>query len=175
MTRHRLDNSRWGFESNCFVCEESNLSGLRIPFFHDDESAEVVADFALGPAFSGAPNYVHGGLLLAIMDEAMAWAAIALGGVMALTRQTSTTFLRPVRVEYPHRVVAALDARPDDWAEPRPDAGLLAISAHIVPQGGLPADACARAAASFVPLSPGPAREALGRAAAGADAGYVRG
>lgn len=167
MTWHRLDNSRWGFESNCFVCEESNSSGLRIPFFHDDEAAEVVADFALGADFSGAPSYVHGGLLLAIMDEAMAWAAIALAGAMALTQQTSTTFLRPVPVGCPHRVVAALEGGQHG--------GILAISAHILPQGGMPAEVCARAEASFVPLSAGPAREALGGVAAGADAGYLRG
>jgi hypothetical protein len=41
--RDRLLNSRWGFESNCFVCEERDDSGLRIPFFHDRDDDAVVA------------------------------------------------------------------------------------------------------------------------------------
>ena len=42
MTRHRLDNDAWGFESSCFVCEGRNERGLRVPSFHDDGSGRVV-------------------------------------------------------------------------------------------------------------------------------------
>ncbi len=73
-----LENARWGFESNCFVCEPRNDAGLRIPFFHDEASATVTATFTLDDRFSGAPSYLHGGVLLAVLDEAMAWATIAL-------------------------------------------------------------------------------------------------
>jgi len=31
----RLHNDDWGFESNCFACEQRNERGLRIQFFHD--------------------------------------------------------------------------------------------------------------------------------------------
>ena len=70
----RLRNDAWQFRSNCFVCEPSNTAGLAIPFFHDDEAGTVVADFTLDERFSGAPHYVHGGVALAVLDEAMAWA-----------------------------------------------------------------------------------------------------
>jgi acyl-coenzyme A thioesterase PaaI-like protein len=93
-----LLNSRWGFESNCFVCEASNTEGLRIPFLHDAEQRRVVAGFELDDRFSGAPSYVHGGIVLAVLDEAMAWAAIAVAGVFAVTKETTTRFRRPVRV-----------------------------------------------------------------------------
>ena len=33
-----LTNDRWGYESNCFVCEQSNEQGLQIPFQLDDDS-----------------------------------------------------------------------------------------------------------------------------------------
>jgi acyl-coenzyme A thioesterase PaaI-like protein len=72
-----IHNEDWGFESNCFVCEPKNGHGLRIPFFHDTDTDVVFADFELGRDFSGAPSLVHGGLLLAVLDEAMAWACIA--------------------------------------------------------------------------------------------------
>ena len=103
-----LTNAAWGFESNCFVCEPANPHGLRIPFFHDDEAGTVTAEFRLGAPHSGAPHYVHGGVLLAILDEAMAWAAIALAGRFAVVQSTATTFDRPVRVDEVHRVEASV-------------------------------------------------------------------
>src|SRR5699024_8543549 len=80
-----LTNDQWGFESNCFVCEARNDAGLRIPFFHDEDTGTVTATFTLDDRFSGAPSYVHGGLLLAVLDEAMAWAAIAVAHRWAMT------------------------------------------------------------------------------------------
>jgi uncharacterized protein (TIGR00369 family) len=104
----RLHNEDWGFETNCFVCEPQNQSGLRIPFFHDTERSLVVADFELGDAFSGAPTLVHGGVSLAILDEAMAWACIAIGRQWAVTTETSARFLRPVRIGSRYTVEAAV-------------------------------------------------------------------
>ena len=43
MVTRPLENARWGFESNCFVCEPRNAAGLRIPFEHDDEAGVVLA------------------------------------------------------------------------------------------------------------------------------------
>lgn len=165
MTRHRLDNARWGFESNCFVCEPSNQVGLRIPFFHDDEADVVEAEFRLGPAFSGAPTYVHGGLVLAILDEAMAWAAIAVAGAMAVTRSTNAAFLRPVRVDRDYRVVARVEEKTPE--------GHLALAAEVAPVSG--GDPCTRANAEFVALSAEQAAAALGQEATGDDAGFVKG
>ena len=56
-----LSNEGWGFSSNCFVCEPTNSVGLRQAFFHDTDSALVVADLLLGDEYSGAPSYIHGG------------------------------------------------------------------------------------------------------------------
>ncbi len=98
MTIVRLHNEDWGFETNCFVCEPRNRQGLRIPFFHDTDRSLVTADFVLDDAFSGAPTLVHGGVVLAILDEAMAWACIAVGRRWAVTTETSARFDRPVRV-----------------------------------------------------------------------------
>ena len=68
----RLENSRWGFESNCFVCEAANPAGLGLEFYVDTDDDAVVVEFPLDQRFSDAPSYVHGGLVLAVMDEAMA-------------------------------------------------------------------------------------------------------
>jgi len=102
----RLHNDDWGYETNCFVCEPTNTDGLQIPFFHDTERGVVTAEFSLGGSFSGAPTLVHGGVTLAILDEAMAWACIAIGRQWAVTTETTTRFDRAVRVDSTYRVEA---------------------------------------------------------------------
>jgi acyl-coenzyme A thioesterase PaaI-like protein len=102
----RLHNDDWGFETNCFVCEPTNAGGLQIPFFHDTERGLVTAEFQLTDTFSGAPTLVHGGVTLAVLDEAMAWACIAIGRQWAVTTETTTRFDRVVRVGSQYRVEA---------------------------------------------------------------------
>ena len=159
----RLDNSAWGFESSCFVCEPSNPSGLGIPFFHDEEGGVVVADLSLGERFSGAPRYVHGGVTLAVLDEAMAWAAIALAGTFALTRTTSARFRTPVAVGQPYRVEARLAGRTDD--------GGLEMAAAVYDGSGT---VCVEASATLVPMDAARATDAIG-VVDGNDASFVRG
>ncbi|HEX7520956.1 MAG TPA: hotdog fold domain-containing protein [Acidimicrobiia bacterium] len=162
MAVHPLENARWGFESNCFVCEPRNERGMQLPFFHDDERDVVFADYTLGDEFSGAPTYVHGGVTLAVLDEAMAWAAIAIGEKFAVTHETSATFDYPVRVGRTYRVEASLTERDDERFK---------AEAHVLDAKGRP---CVRAACSLVVLSPAKAVDALGTDASGDNARYVR-
>lgn len=108
-----LHNDDLGYETNCFVCEPSNGNGLRIPFFHDTERDLVTAEFSLTDTYSGAPTVVHGGVSLAIADEAMAWACIAIGRQWAVTSETSTRFDRAIYVDKPHRVEAEIVEQTD--------------------------------------------------------------
>lgn len=105
-----LLNDRWGFTTNCFVCERTNDAGLRVPYFHEPDAGIVTADFVLDGRFSGAPTWVHGGVSLAILDEAMAWAAIAVQGRWAVTKSSTAAFDRPVIVGRSYRVVARITA-----------------------------------------------------------------
>lgn len=158
-----LDNARWGFESNCFVCEPRNETGLRLRFFHDDTAGLVVADLNLGSRFSGPPRYVHGGVILAVLDEAMAWATIALAGSFALTRTSEARFRRPVALDQPHRVEARVVDDPGD--------GTLAMAGVVVDGLGR---CCVEATACFAVMSPAVAGAAIGPLV-GDDAGFVRG
>ncbi|HEX6311233.1 MAG TPA: PaaI family thioesterase [Acidimicrobiia bacterium] len=162
MTASRLENSRWNFESNCFVCEAGNERGMRIPFFHDDVADVVFAEYTLGEEFSGAPTYVHGGVTLAVLDEAMAWAAIALGGKFAVTHGFQATFVYPVRVGRPYRVEARLTDRADE---------LFRAEAAVLDAKSRP---CVQASSSLVVLSAARAADAIGTEATGDDAGFVR-
>jgi uncharacterized protein (TIGR00369 family) len=162
MAVRSLTNARWGFESSCFVCEESNDGGLRIPFEHDEEAEVVRAAFRLDARFSGAPSYLHGGVSLAVLDEAMAWAAIAIGGKWAVTAETSARFSHPVRVDRDYRVEARVDEL---------DAEAMRCSATILDAEDRP---CATASATFVVLSAAQALDATGTEATGDAAGFTR-
>jgi len=161
MVLRSLDNASWGFETACFVCEPTNPHGLRIPFFHDDEAGTVTAEFRLGPELSGAPHYAHGGVLLAILDEAMAWAAIALAGRFAVVQSTATTFDRPVRVDEPHRVEARIHGHTDTAVTAR---AFIADAADR---------RCAEGRARLVVMSTAAAGSAIGPVT-GADLRYLR-
>ena len=150
MAIHRLHNENWGFETNCFVCEPTNPLGLRIPFFHDDEAATVTAEFELPDGYSGAPTLVHGGVTLAILDEAMAWACIAVGRRWAVTTETSARFLRPVRVGSPYRI----EARVVDHV-----GATMSTAARLLDRRD---DVCVEAAAGFTTLGEAQAVELSG-------------
>jgi len=151
VTVRPLSNAAWGFDSMCFVCEEANERGLRIPFFHDDEAGTVTAEFTLTEAFSGAPTLVHGGVLMAVCDEAMCWATIAVARTWALTVSNTHRFLRPVRLGRPYRIEARVDGRGDG--------GIRTSAAITSPSTGKVA---VEAEAVFSPIGPAQASEAIG-------------
>ena len=114
MTARRLTNDDWGLDSSCFVCEAANPAGLQLELWADDDLGQVWTDLCLGPAFSGAPTLVHGGISLAVLDEVQAWAVIALGGSWAVTIETSAAFPRPIRLDTDYRAIAEVVERDGD-------------------------------------------------------------
>lgn len=161
MAMHRLHNEDWGFETNCFVCEPTNERGLRIPFFHDDERAVVTAEFELSDTFSGAPTLVHGGVTLAVLDEAMAWACIAVGNQWAVTTETATKFHRAVRVGSLYRVEATVVDHAD---------GVMRTAATIVDRRG---ELRVEAEASFASLGEAQAARLIGSDPGEQNRGFV--
>ena len=164
MTLRPLTNAGWGFDSMCFVCEEANERGLRVPFFHDDEAGTVIADFTLTEAFSGAPTLAHGGILMALCDEAMCWATIAVAGTWALTAGNAHRFLRPVRLGRPYRVEARIAGR--DEAGVRAAATISSASSGKV---------AVEAEALFSPIGSAQASKAIGTAVAPEHRSYLTG
>ena len=158
----RLDNDRWGFGSSCFVCEPRNEAGLGIPFDHDDEANEVRATFTLDARFSGAPSYLHGGISLAVLDEAMAWAAIAVAGKFAVTAESTTRFVHPIRVDREYTAVGRIESISNEKLE---------ASASILDSKGRP---CATATGLFVVLSAAQAVDAVGAELSESEVTYTR-
>lgn len=157
-----LDAARFGFDSRCFVCDRANPHGLQVPFFADSDAGLVFAEFELDADYSGAPTLVHGGVTLALLDEAMSWATIALGGKFAYTGETSTRFEWPVRVGRRYRV----EARVAEANERRMLTDAVVLDAKR--------RACVTAHATMVVLDLEQASDAVGTAVTGDDADYTR-
>ena len=88
MTQLR-DNDR------CYVCGKKNRSGLAVDFVIDKESRSIQAGFTPSDAHQGFEGIVHGGILSALLDEAMAKLAFGLG-IPAVTAEMTVKFKSPV-------------------------------------------------------------------------------
>jgi uncharacterized protein (TIGR00369 family) len=122
----------------------------------------VRADINLDDRFSGAPNYVHGGLVLAILDEAMAWATIAISEKFAVTAESSARFLHPVRLGRGY----AVEARVIEPGEER-----MACSAVLLDAKQRP---CTEATGTFSVVSAAQAVDVIGSEVTGDVARYLR-
>jgi acyl-coenzyme A thioesterase PaaI-like protein len=160
MSRRLLMNT-FSFESRCFVCDEANTGGMRQQFYLDEDAGRVVAEFAPTADHSGAPNYAHGGASMAVLDDAMAWAVIALKERFGLTHRVEVEFLRPVRVGVAHSVEA--------WVESEDGRSMTARGELRSPSGKV----CVSATARYTVMTLQEAEQAIG-AAAGTAASYTR-
>ena len=152
MARKLLTNT-FAFDTRCFVCDQENEGGLRQRFFLDEELGRVVADFVPTADHSGAPNYAHGGASMAVLDDAMAWAIIAIKERFGLTRKVEVDFIRPVPIGFGHQVQA--------WVESFEGRSLVARAELRNRNGKL----CVAAKASYIVLTLEEAESAIGAGA----------
>ena len=155
MPRKPLTNT-FGFGSLCFVCDQDNAGGMRQQFFLDDGLSRVVADFTPAAEHSGAPNYTHGGASMAVLDDAMAWAVIALKERFGITRKCEVDFIRPVMIGATHDVQA--------WVESFEDRALVARAEMRNADGKL----CVASKATYIVMTLDEAQNAIGAGAAAA-------
>ncbi len=79
----------------CFGCGKDNPEGMRLRFHYDELTSKFVAHFRLRRRFTGPPGHAHGGIIAAILDEAMSKPSKPLG-IMAPTTELTIGYLRPV-------------------------------------------------------------------------------
>ena len=106
MVRRLLTRDDIEIETCCYVCDPANEGGLQIPFFLNEDTGRVTADYTPEAAHEGAPGIVHGGVLGAILDDSMAWAVNVLSGSFGLTRRSQMEFSRIVRAGHAYTVTA---------------------------------------------------------------------
>ena len=83
--KHLRDNQR------CYVCGTENPEGLGVQFEIDHKARSISARFTPRDAHQGFEGIVHGGIISALLDEAMAKLSVALG-IPALTAEMTVKF-----------------------------------------------------------------------------------
>jgi uncharacterized protein (TIGR00369 family) len=84
----------------CFGCGPANPRGLQLRFAVSPGGHSYVCEFELGGSFVGPPGHAHGGIIAAVLDEAMG-KANKLKNKVALTRRMAVEYLRPVPLGQP--------------------------------------------------------------------------
>jgi uncharacterized protein (TIGR00369 family) len=126
--------------SGCFLCGDENPAGARARFFV--EATEVRGEISLPRHMNGYRNVAHGGVLAALLDETMGWAATVFGKLhpMYVTGELTVKYLSPVPVGETIEVRSRL----------LEDAGRLALcEGEIVRLGKI----CVRGRGKFLPMS----------------------
>ena len=83
-------------KNNCFVCGQNNPDGMRLKFVLDEERQTFVCRFRLSKRYTG-------GVIACILDDAMG-KVNKLRQVVALTREMTVEYLKPVPLHKPLRV-----------------------------------------------------------------------
>ena len=83
-------------DTNCFVCGKDNPIGLRLKIKKTEKG--VRAEFTPKSLYEGYEGYIHGGVISALLDEVMIWAA-KLMGKRVMSAELSVRFKRPVPVD----------------------------------------------------------------------------
>ncbi len=79
----------------CYVCGKENPAGLRVDFEIDTAARSIRGRLRTLPEHQGYEGIVHGGILSALLDEAMAKLAFSLG-IPAVTAEMNVKFKAPV-------------------------------------------------------------------------------
>ena len=91
-------------KNNCFVCGQNNREGMRLKFILDEQRQTFVCRFRLSKRYTGPPGHAHGGIIASILDDAMG-KVNKLRHVVALTREMTVEYLKPVPLNKPLRVI----------------------------------------------------------------------
>jgi uncharacterized protein (TIGR00369 family) len=84
----------------CFGCGQDNSQGMHLKFTYNEEGKSFVARFRLARRYTGPPGYAHGGIIAAILDEAMG-KPNRLRQVVAMTAEMTVQYLKPVPLGEP--------------------------------------------------------------------------
>jgi acyl-coenzyme A thioesterase PaaI-like protein len=89
------EGSPIGTFPDCVVSGDANPMGLDVQFFREGD--EAVSRCVLGPAFEGAPNRAHGGVVAAVFDDLMGF-VLTIHESPAYTAELTVRYRRPTPV-----------------------------------------------------------------------------
>jgi acyl-coenzyme A thioesterase PaaI-like protein len=109
---------------DCVVSGDANPMGLDVQFFREGD--EAVSRCVLGPAFEGAPNRAHGGVVAAVFDDLMGF-VLTIHESPAYTAELTVRYKRPTpvgeEIEFRARLVDRRGRRLNIEAEATDSAG----------------------------------------------------
>ena len=91
---------------SCYVCGEHNPNGLQQRLRVEDGT--VILEYDGRATDAGYKNMLHGGIAMTLLDEVMAWAAIAESGKLCTTAEMTTRWRKPVGAGKPLRAEARI-------------------------------------------------------------------
>ena len=106
MARSRHSGHSTPGTNHCFGCGKDNKDSMKLKFIYDEARDRFICRFRLGKRFTGPPRHCHGGIIATILDEAMAKLNKP-RQVIAMTRQITVDYLKPVPLYTPLRVESA--------------------------------------------------------------------
>ena len=95
MFERPAEGSPIGTFPDCVVSGDANPMGLDVQFFREGD--EAVSRVVLGPAFEGAPNRAHGGVVAAVFDDLMGF-VLTIHESPAYTAELTVRYRRPTPV-----------------------------------------------------------------------------
>jgi acyl-coenzyme A thioesterase PaaI-like protein len=100
--------------NHCFGCGPANPQGLHLTFITDASNPDAItatAHVQLDRMHEGPPAHIHGGIVAALLDEAMSKLNRPLN-VLAMTRHMEIDYLRPAPLYQPLILVSRHLGRP---------------------------------------------------------------
>lgn len=98
---------------SCFVCGRDNTAGLRSRWVSDRAAGEVRATLVLAESFQSYPGLAHGGIVAALLDEAMVRSLLLDGAFedLMVTARMDVAYRRATPTSTPITVVGRLVKR----------------------------------------------------------------
>ena len=93
-----VDVMKIGYYGYCWICGERNKGGLQLKFDLNKSTKSIQTSFIPAETYQGYDGIVHGGILSALLDEAMAKLAFELG-YNAVTAMLNVRFKNPAKVK----------------------------------------------------------------------------
>ena len=95
-------------DGRCFVCGRDNDSGLHLEFSYGSDGLSAETTFLPEEKYQGWQGIVHGGIIIAVLDEVMAKAAVH-KGFAVVTGEITVKLKNPAKVLEPLRCRAVLE------------------------------------------------------------------
>jgi uncharacterized protein (TIGR00369 family) len=80
----------------CFVCGNENPKGMGCRFVAEGDA--VTSVFRTETWMVGYEKFIHGGIIAAVLDEALVWASYAKTGQFGVTAELTVRYLKPLPV-----------------------------------------------------------------------------